>query len=131
MNDLEDQIDALALFLVKHDALEQQEDDYARSRIKQEGLKIVHEEEVHFTPEIAWEFYHDKRDEKFVALSKYITAGKSLAMVVQGPQCCTKLYALKQEMRSKFDHGDVNTGTHSSDDAKSAIKEMQLLGILY
>jgi len=121
----------LALFLVKHDALAKREDDYARNRIVQEGLCILCEQEVRFTEEIVKDFYYDKRDEKFVALASYITAGKSLAIVVCGNDCYQKLFNLKQEMRKLFNHGDVNTGTHSSDDLESALREIDLLGIKY
>ena len=131
MTDLENQADAVSLFLVKHDALAQQEDAYARDRITQEGLRIVQEQRVIFTPKMAWDFYSDKHDAKFAALLRYITAGKSIAMVVCGPECYRKLYALKKEMRGRFNHGDVNTGTHASDDAEGARRELLLLGIPY
>lgn len=131
MTDLENQMDALSLFLVKPDALAQKEDVYARDRIKQEGLIVVREQEVKFTPEIAWNFYFDKRDKKFTVLLRYITAGESVAMIVSGPECYKKLHALKQEMRAKFNHGDINTGTHSSDDVEGARRELLLLGIPY
>ncbi len=127
MKNLEVQTKELALFLVKHDAVAQQEDIYAKRRIQQEGLMILHEQEVEFTPEITEKFYSDKRDEKFMELVRYITAGKSLAIVVCGFECYKKLGALKTEMRSSFSHGDINTGTHSSDDLESARREMQLL----
>jgi nucleoside diphosphate kinase len=50
----------IALFLVKHDALAQAEDAYARVRMSQEGLGIVHEQEVRFTEDMARAFYYDK-----------------------------------------------------------------------
>lgn len=121
----------VALFLVKPDALAKREDDYARNRIAQEGLCILREQEVRFTEEITRNFYYDKRDEKFAALADYITAGRSLAIVVCGDDCYRKLFNLKQEMRKIFNHGDVNTGTHSSDDLESALREIDLLGIKY
>lgn len=125
------QMSALSLFLVKPDALAQKEDVYARARIAQAGLRVVQEREVMFTPEIAWDFYFDKHDKKFTTLLRYITSGRSVAMVVSGPECYRKLYALKQEMRGRFNHGDVNTGTHASDDAEGARRELLLLGIPY
>src|SRR3989344_5873760 len=91
-----------ALFLVKHDALAKNEDSYARTKINQEGLDILHEQMVEFTPDQAKAFYYDKQDDRFPLLQAYITEGKSLAFVVVGNDCYQKLGKLKREMRQAF-----------------------------
>jgi len=126
-----DKLSEVSLYLIKPDAIKQGEERYAIKRILEKGLEIYSKTEISFTPDMAWKFYEDRHDNKFGLLLEYITSGKSIALIVTGEECCKRLNELKKEMRLKFIHGDINTGTHSSDTPLLAKREIDILKLLY
>ncbi len=117
------------LFILKPDAVRQNEIYYARKRIVEEGMRITKESSVQFDYDLVWEFYPDKRDALLPKVAEYLSNGQSLALIVEGINCFDKLGRLKKEMRERFTHSEIYTGTHSSDSFEDAVREMQLLGI--
>jgi len=115
------------LFLVKPDGLLLGEDREAISRIKDGGLEITRQAPVTFTPDTVREFYTEKQDELSQYWVGYLIYRVSMALVVVGEDACQKLAEIKRAIRHEFQHDGFYTGTHSSDTAEDAEREMRII----
>lgn len=117
----------IGLFLIKPDAILQGEKEVAAKRIEDEGLEILIEQLIFFTPELISELYCDRQDNLSQFWEGYLIPEPSIAMIVEGEVANEKLTRIKKRLRQEFDHDGFYTGTHCSDNATEARRQIKLL----
>lgn len=120
------------LYILKPDALLQDETEEVVTRMADEGIEIYDAQFVKWTKEDVHEFYgktgHDIEDTWY----GYYTQMASLAIIALGDERIhEQLLKIKKEMRlhPKYDHDFFYTGHHSSDSDEDFISETKILGL--
>lgn len=124
------------LIIIKPDAYSQRA--HVRTLLEHEGFTIVRSKEFTFTPELAAEFYKEHAGRPyFDGLVAFTTSGPVEAMELERIEAVSHLRRLMGDtyperarpgsLRALFGQGVPNNGTHGSDSAAAADRELTLI----
>lgn len=119
------------LYIVKPDAIIQEETEEVVNRIEEKGLVVDNGYEFSFTNEQILQFYGNTPHEIEETWFNYLADKPSLALVVTGRDVAPRLFDVKQDMRANpnYQHDWFYTGHHSSDNMEDFWREMEVIGI--